>query len=125
MALYRAWTNLLTDYGLYVSANQTFSDGATSAPGVPQMATPNWPPAGVDCLDMDACTKLFAQGVCQLGKIPMGVPPPSVYWQPFPSFGGTRPYQLTGIGAALGPTNGHRRGVVNPSEREISESWCA
>ena len=114
MALYRALTNLLTDYGYYVTANTTFSDGATSAPGVPQMATPNWGPAGVDCLDLDACQKLFAQGVCQLGQIPMGVPPPKVYWQPFPSAGGTRPYQLTGAGAALGPVNWTNTRGANP-----------
>ncbi len=100
MALYRSLTNLLTDCGYYVTANTTFSDGATSAPGVPQMATPNWPPAMVDCLDMDACTKLFAQGVCMLGQIAMGVPPPKVYWRQVTL--GTSVWQLTGAGAALG-----------------------
>ena len=59
MALYRALTNLLTDYGYYVTANTTFSDGATSAPGVPQMATPNWGPAGVDCLDLRCLSEAF------------------------------------------------------------------
>jgi hypothetical protein len=102
MAIYRSLVPLFTDMGTFVPANQVFSDGATSAPNAPVLASPAWKPACCDCLDLDACTKLFAQPVILLGKIAKGCPPPAVYWtqlSPTQNIWG-----LTGQGAQLGTT---------------------
>ena len=73
----------------------------------------------VDCVDSDAIQKFWNAGVQLLGLVRQqftGVPvaPPQIYWQPFPSAGGTRPYQLTGAGAALGPVNWTNTRGANP-----------
>jgi hypothetical protein len=61
------------------------------------------PSGQVEPLDSAAIQDFWNAGVQQLGLI--RVSRPAVYWAPFPSGGGTRPYQLTGAGAALGFRN--------------------
>ena len=98
MAAYRALMDLSTP--IYITAGTVFSDGVTSAPGVPQLAPPGWPPPpAVEPIDGDALQQFFAQGPAQLQISPL-VPPPKVYWRQVTL--GTSVWQLTGAGAALG-----------------------
>jgi hypothetical protein len=111
MALYRSLTALYTDYG-YVPANVTFNDnGVDGTANTPQLASPSWPPSPmVDCLNLQAAQNQFNQGVCRLGKIARGCPPPAVYWtQLSPN---QNIWGLTGLGSQLGTTfafNGPRQ----------------
>jgi hypothetical protein len=103
MAVYRALTDLITNWG-YVPAGTTFTDGASVVAGVPQLASPSYtPPPCLDCLDLDACRKMFAQGPAQPQIAPFQ-PPPAVYWQAVapPGRPGVGQWQLTGLGAGLG-----------------------
>jgi hypothetical protein len=102
MATYRA----LQDISLgaswpYITAGQMLTDGLD---GNPANIPLGWvPPAAVDPISSDAIQNFWNAGVQILGMV--RVSPPLIYWQPFPAGGGTRPYQLTGPGAALGFVN--------------------
>jgi hypothetical protein len=85
-----------------IPPNTVFSDQAGDS--VPQMVPQGWTPSSVDPLNQDAIQKVWNAGPYQLMGLKTAYRP-SIYWAPFPSAGGTRPMQLTGAGASLGPRN--------------------
>jgi hypothetical protein len=102
VATYRALQDISLDASWpYITAGQMLTDGLDgNPPNIPL----NWvPPAAVDPISPDAIQNFWNAGVQQLGLV--RVSRPLIYWAPFPSAGGTRPYQLTGAGAALGFRN--------------------
>jgi hypothetical protein len=114
MASYR----FLQDHNI---GGQTYLAGTTaSTADVGGTLPTNWVPTGqVDPIDGTAIQAFFNAGVQLLGAVRsqwtgIVVAPPAIYWQPFPSAGGTRPYQLTGAGAALGPVNWTNTRGANP-----------
>jgi hypothetical protein len=112
MARYRALSTIETGLWPTIVPNQVFTDvEGDSLQAVPA----GWIPGPyVDCLDRDAAQKMWNAGVQLLWKVPMGVAPPKCYWTPYPPGGGTRPYILTGIGAALGFRNWIETRGANP-----------
>jgi hypothetical protein len=114
MATYRALQDISAP--TYIQAGQIFSDGA------PDYSIPvGWvPPACVDPISPDAIQNFWNAGVQLLGLVRQqwtntgAIAPPQICWAPFPSAGGTRPYQLTGAGAALGPVNWTNTRGANP-----------
>jgi hypothetical protein len=105
VAQYRALADIYPGGNFpYITAGTVFSD--TPSDTVPQMVLQGWTPcAMVDPLNTAAVQAFWNAGVQLLGRIAMGVQAPATYWVPFPAGGGTRPYILTGLGAALGFQN--------------------
>jgi hypothetical protein len=104
MAIYKLTSSIVVNAagGTVLTAGQTVTDTGP-APQLP----PNYVPNGCcDALDADGAQKMFNAGPIA-PTIDAFVPPPACFWR---RVSGSNPnvlYQLTGIGAALGPKLGY------------------